>query len=290
MFDYRQVSSLPEEFVSRKIDEYLEEDAPTGDSTSIPIFPETHKSKIMLRTRENCTFAGSHIIGAGFGNGCQTELLVQDGQKLKAGDHIAYVSGPTLELLRRERIVLNLLQRLSGIATKTAEFVDIAKPHGVTILDTRKTIPGLRMFEKYAVACGGGKNHRYNLSEGIMIKDNHIAAAGSITEAIESIQKKFPDMKIEIEVDSIEQIPEALASNADGFLLDNMNRQETIECVKLIRQDPRGSQIAIESSGGITIDTITHYLDTGIDYISLGAITHSAPNIDIHAEVLEGDI
>jgi len=288
MFDYRQINNLPYSFVENKINDYLAEDAPGGDSTSIPIFPPTHQSTFVVKTREGCVFAGKDILLPAFGKECEVDIRVSDGDELSAGLEIAFVSGPTRELLRRERIALNLLQRMCGIATRTKFFVELAKPHGVIILDTRKTIPGMRMFEKYAVVCGGGKNHRYNLTEGIMIKDNHIAAAGGIKLAIEAVRLDFPDMKIEIEVDNWEQIPVALEAGADGFLLDNMDREETLRSVSLIRSDARGSEIAIESSGGINSETISQYLDTGIDYISLGAITHSAPNIDIHMEVPKG--
>lgn len=286
MFGYRQIKSLPEDYVKSKVAEYLAEDAPLGDRTAMSIFPDNHKSRCVIKTRESCVFSGEDVLRFGFGGECTVDIDARDGEHLRAGSGIAIVEGPTLELLLRERTILNLLQRLSGIATKTNSFVALAKKHNVGILDTRKTIPGMRLFEKYAVQCGGGVNHRYNLSEGIMIKDNHIAAAGGIIEAVKMIREKFPDMKIEVEVDRYDQLSEAIEAGADGFLLDNMKRDETLRSVELIRNSERGHELVIESSGGINMETIENYLDTGIDYISLGAITHSAPNIDIHMEVL----
>tara|TARA_B100000401_G_scaffold62501_1_gene36912 strand:- start:843 stop:1382 length:540 start_codon:yes stop_codon:yes gene_type:complete len=177
--------------------------------------------------------------------------------------------------------MLNIIQRLSGIATHTKKYVDLANPFNVKILDTRKTTPGMRMFEKYAVKCGGGYNHRFSLSDGILIKDNHIESAGSIENVLENIDKQY---WIELEVDTIDQIKQALSYNINGFLLDNMHREKIIECVQVIRSHPMGDNIFIEASGGINLMNITPYLDTGIDGISIGALTHQINSCDIKLE------
>ena len=177
--------------------------------------------------------------------------------------------------------MLNILQRLCGIATHTKQYVDLASPFNVKILDTRKTTPGMRLFEKYAVKCGGGYNHRFDLSSGVLIKDNHIQSAGSITQALKKIDKKY---WIELEVDTLEQIYEGLENEVNGFLLDNMNPKKVKEAVAIIRSDKSGNEIFIEASGGINLTNIKPYLNTGIDAISIGALTHQVQSSDIKLE------
>ena len=279
--EYTQHKQLSNEYIVAKIADFLAEDMPDGDKTTKDTIPERVTISAEIQSGEELVFAGEKIIPHCFGENCQTTLNHNDGDYLLNGDVIGVVTGPAREILSRERVMLNLIQRLCGIATLTLEYAEIANPFNVKILDTRKTTPGLRLFEKYAVAVGGGYNHRLNLSDGILIKDNHIIAAGSVTKAIESVRKAGAGLPLEIEVDNINQIREALEANVDGFLLDNMNPQTIKESVSLIRASENGNDIFIETSGGITLKNIQPYLETGIDAISIGALTHQAVSKDI---------
>ena len=279
--EYTQHKQLSNEYIVAKIADFLAEDMPDGDKTTKETIPEGVTISAEIQSGEELVFAGEKIIPHCFGENCQTTLNHNDGDYLLNGDVIGFVTGPAREILSRERVMLNLIQRLCGIATLTLEYAEIANPFNVKILDTRKTTPGLRLFEKYAVAVGGGYNHRLNLSDGILIKDNHIIAAGSVTKAIESVRKAGAGLPLEIEVDNINQIREALEANADGFLLDNMNPQTIKESVSLIRASENGNDIFIEASGGITLKNIHPFLETGIDAISIGALTHQAVSKDI---------
>ncbi len=282
---YEQQKSLPKEYIQRKIKEFLEEDMPAGDITTIGTVKESQTVTAIIEAQQDLVFAGELVIPTFFeGEKFKVEMISKDGDALKNGDLIAKVTGPADEILTLERPMLNLIQRLCGIATQTAKYVEIAKPHGVHILDTRKTTPGLRLFEKYAVACGGGTNHRLDLSAGILIKDNHIAAAGSVGNAVSSAKKKFPDKIVEVEVENFNQIVEAYTAGADAFLLDNMNPETTVQAVELIRETDSGKDLFIESSGGITYETLPGYVTTGVNAISIGALTHSVKAADIHVE------
>ena len=279
--EYTQHKQLSNEYIVAKIADFLAEDMPDGDKTTKDTIPEGVTISAEIQSGEELLFACEKIIPHCFGENCQTTLNHNDGDYLLNGDVIGVVTGPAREILSRERVMLNLIQRLCGIATLTLEYAEIANPFNVKILDTRKTTPGLRLFEKYAVAVGGGYNHRLNLSDGILIKDNHIIAAGSVTKAIESVRKAGAGLPLEIEVDNINQIREALEANVDGFLLDNMNPQTIKESVSLIRASENGNDIFIEASGGITLKNIHPFLETGIDAISIGALTHQAVSKDI---------
>ena len=279
--EYTQHKQLSNEYIVAKIADFLAEDMPDGDKTTEGIIPEGVTISAEIQSGEELVFAGEKIIPHCFGENCQTTLNHNDGDYLLNGDVIGVVTGPAREILSRERVMLNLIQRLCGIATLTLEYAEIANPFNVKILDTRKTTPGLRLFEKYAVAVGGGYNHRLNLSDGILIKDNHIIAAGSVTKVIESVRKAGAGLPLEIEVDNINQIREALEANVAGFLLDNMNPQTIKESVSLIRASENGNDIFIEASGGITLKNIHPFLETGIDAISIGALTHQAVSKDI---------
>ena len=279
--EYTQHKQLSNEYIVEKIADFLAEDMPDGDKTTEGTIPEGVTISAEIQSGEELVFAGEKIIPHCFGENCQTTLNHNDGDYLLNGDVIGVVTGPAREILSRERVMLNLIQRLCGIATLTLEYAEIANPFNVKILDTRKTTPGLRLFEKYAVAVGGGYNHRLNLSDGILIKDNHIIAAGSVTKVIESVRKAGAGLPLEIEVDNINQIREALEANVDGFLLDNMNPQTIKESVSLIRASENGNDIFIEASGGITLKNIHPFLETGIDAISIGALTHQAVSKDI---------
>ena len=279
--EYTQHKQLSNEYIVAKIADFLAEDMPDGDKTTKDTIPEGVTISAEIQSGEELVFAGEKIIPHCFGENCQTTLNHNDGDLLSNGDIIGVVTGPAREILSRERVMLNLIQRLCGIATLTLEYAEIANPFNVKILDTRKTTPGLRLFEKYAVAVGGGYNHRLNLSDGILIKDNHIIAVGSVTKAIESVRKAGAGLPLEIEVDNTNQIREVLETNVDGFLLDNMNPQTIKESVSLIRASENGNDIFIEASGGITLKNIHPFLETGIDAISIGALTHQAVSKDI---------
>ena len=208
---------------------------------------------------------------------------VNDGDELMPGDIIGTIEGSSQYILSRERIMLNLIQRMCGIASQTREYFYLAQPYGIKILDTRKTTPGLRLFEKYAVKCGGGFNHRLNLSDGILIKDNHIKAAGSVKKAVESVRINNSQLKIELEVDTFGQIKEGLEMDVDGFLLDNMSPTQIQKSLKMIRSYSNKNHF-VEASGGISLKNIENYLKTKVDAISVGALTHQVQSKDIRLE------
>ncbi len=211
----------------------------------------------------------------------QAVLHKKDGDMLKPGDIIAELSGKTRELLKGERTALNLIQHMSGIATATREAVDLVKGTNASIVDTRKTLPGLRPLQKYAVVCGGGKNHRYNLSDAAMLKDNHIDAGGGITNAITSLRAKLGHMvKIEVETRDLEELKEALAAKADIIMLDNMSPETMKEAVRIT-----DGKALLEASGGITKETLRAVAETGVDIISIGALTHSVKAFDISMKI-----
>lgn len=208
--------------------------------------------------------------------------LVSDGQRVHKGDIIAKVKGKTRVLLSGERTALNLLQRMSGIATITSKYVDKVREYNVRVVDTRKTTPGLRILEKYAVRMGGGHNHRYNLSDAVMIKDNHIEAVGGIKEAVGIIKSRVPHtVKVEVEVESLEQLKEALEAGADIIMLDNMSVEYMKEAVRI-----NNKKAILEASGNITLDNIEEVAKTGVDIISIGAITHSVKALDISMNII----
>ncbi len=212
------------------------------------------------------------------------ESLKTDGDKLEPMEKICNISGVASSILKAERTCLNFIQHMSGIATLTGRFVKIASAYNVKIVDTRKTKPLLRKIEKYAVLCGGGHNHRFGLFDGILLKDNHIAAAGGITNALNIIREKIPHtLKIEVEVKNPGELDEALNSKADIIMLDNMDPEEMKQAVRSIREK-RGELTKIEASGNVTLDNLEAICGTGIDLISVGAITHSAPAIDFSLE------
>lgn len=284
MIEYPKYITLPKTYVRSKIKEFLDEDAPHGDKTTLGTIAPDVVTTAIVQAEEDLIFAGGIIFDVMFENNFELELMVQDGSFVQNEKFIAKIKGSAADILTKERVLLNLLQRLCAIATLTRSYVEIANDSGVKITDTRKTTPGLRLFEKYAVAVGGGWNHRLDLSSGILIKDNHIAAAGSIIQAVENIKALSPDLPIELEVDTIDQIDEALLVGVDGFLLDNMDPINTKKAVSKIRSYPNGNEIFIESSGGITKENLKGYLDTGINAVSIGALTHSVKNSNIHME------
>ena len=284
--EYPQHEHLSDEYIIGKIADFLIEDIPNGDITTESTTSGDSKITAEIHAVEKLVFAGTKIIPHCFGEKCQVTINHKNGAMLSNGDVIGVVTGSARELLSRERVMLNLIQRLCGIATLSHEYAEIAKPFNVKIFDTRKTTPGLRLFEKYAVAIGGAFNHRLNLSNGILIKDNHIVAAGSVTNAIVSTRKKSPHLPLELEVDNFDQIYEALTTGVDGFLLDNMKPDTIRSAVSIIRASQNGKDVFIEASGGITLENIHPYLDTGINAISIGALTHQAVSKNIRLDFI----
>lgn len=286
MIEYSQIKKLSAEYLKSRIDEFLAEDKADNDKTTLGIFDACSEITAIIESEADMVFAGRDVIQAVFEGKAEIEIFAADGESLKAHTKIAEIKGNASLILSRERVLLNLIQRLSGIATLTRRYSEIAEPYGVKILDTRKTMPGLRHLDKFAVTAGGGYNHRLDLETGVLIKDNHISAAGGVIEAVSMIKEKRYNIPIELEVDNLEQINEGLKAGVDGFLLDNMSPQQTIEAVKLIRKQPEGENIFIESSGGITLATLAKYVMTGVDAVSIGALTHSVPAADIHMEFI----
>ncbi len=264
----------------------IEEDLSWGDITSESLIDPTWTIELVLYLKQDGVIAGLPVAERVFRElepQLQWTAHQEDGEFLKAGTTLASISGKAQFLLKAERVALNFLQRLSGIATLTEQFVAEARKGSATvrIVDTRKTTPGLRILEKYAVRMGGGHNHRHNLSDGVLIKDNHLAiiakAGKSVKEALISAKQKIPHvMRMEMEVDSISQISAALEAGIDVILLDNMSCEEMKQAV----QDVKGRAL-LEASGGITLETIANIAATGVDIISIGALTHSAPALDI---------
>lgn len=260
---------------------FLDEDIGRGDITSESIFQENQTGKARFVAREGFVVAGLDPVAAKVFTlqNPEIEILdpVDDGTTVVQGDTLLSVSGPIVDLLKAERVALNLVQRLSGIASFTAKFVDKIQGTSARITDTRKTTPGLRMLEKYAVVAGGGYNHRYNLADGVLIKDNHIAACGSIQSAVAMVRKKIPHtIKIEVETDTIEQVHECLDCSVDIIMLDNMTIEMMKEAVSLI-----DGKAIVEASGNVNLKTVQDIAECGVDIISIGALTHSAPSCDI---------
>lgn len=282
---YEQIKKLPADYVKAKIKEFLTEDAPDGDATCELTIEQDETTIAKVIAQEDLVFVGESVLPHFFDNNkFRFQLFVNDGEEIQKGTTLATIEGNKRYILLIERTLLNLLQRMCGIAKLTRKFTNLAKPFGVAILDTRKTVPGLRLFDKYAVAAAGGTNHRTNLSSGVLIKDNHIAGK-DLKELLLSIKhNNFKKQFIELEVDTIEQLKVALEIGVDGFLLDNMSPDTIRECVRLIRETQSHKHIFIEASGGINLQNIEGYLDTGIDAISIGALTHTVKAAEIHLE------
>ena len=258
----------------------LEEDITSEDVSTNAVMPTNVKGTVDLIAKEDGVIAGMDVYARVFkllDESMEIEMFCHDGDEVKKGDLMAKVTGDIRVLLSGERVALNYLQRMSGIATYTRSVVKLLEGSGVTLLDTRKTTPNCRVFEKYAVRVGGGCNHRYNLSDGVLLKDNHIGAAGSITKAIQMAKAYAPFVrKIEIETETLEQVAEAVDAGADIIMLDNMTPEVMKQAVALI--DGRAQT---ECSGNITKENIARIREIGVDFVSSGALTHSAPILDI---------
>lgn len=266
------------------IDLALEEDAGLGDVTSRAIFPPKHRSRAIIDAKQDVVICGLEIAAAVFARvdtALKVKLVVQDGARVKRGAAVLRVEGPTGSLLTAERTALNFLQRLTGIATLASQFADAVKGTGVRVVDTRKTTPGFRALEKYAVRCGGCFNHRSSLGEHVLIKDNHIAAAGSLTKAVELCRAAAPHLaKIEVEAKTFAEVREACRAGAEVILLDNMSPAQVVEAVKLI-----AGRAVVEISGGVKLATIRDYALPGVNVISIGALTHSAAAADLSLDL-----
>ncbi|MBC5628597.1 carboxylating nicotinate-nucleotide diphosphorylase [Clostridium sp. NSJ-6] len=270
--------------VDEIINRALIEDIPYGDITTNSIVSENSLATAKLICKEDGIICGLPIFNRVFELLGEVEFtpLVKEGEKVSKGMLLGTLNGSTLKILSGERVALNILQRLSGIATITNKYVKEVSGLNTKVLDTRKTTPGLRYIEKYAVKIGGGENHRFSLSDGILLKDNHIAYAGGIKEAINSARNSTSFVrKIEVEVETKEQVIEAIEAGADIIMLDNMTPEMVGDMVKLINK-----QTTIECSGNITLETIRAYAEAGVDYISSGALTHSVKALDISLKEL----
>ncbi|MEW6273285.1 MAG: carboxylating nicotinate-nucleotide diphosphorylase [Thermodesulfobacteriota bacterium] len=264
----------------------LAEDVGRGDLTTAATVPAGVGGRAVLATREACVVAGLPLVGVVLGelharDVVRVRTLVREGERVSSGAVLAEIEGELGPLLTGERVLLNLVQSLCGVATVTRRYVDAVAGTGAVILDTRKTTPGLRLLQKYAVRMGGGRNHRFGLDDGVLIKDNHIAACGSVRLAVERARAATPaGLRIEVECDRLEQIGDALAGGADLILLDNMRPDEVRMARKLV-----GRRALLEVSGGVQLDTVRAYAESGADFISVGRLTHSAPAIDLGLDV-----
>jgi len=271
--------------IDKIIEQALLEDIGTGDITTESIIPSNLKAKGIIKTSEEGVVAGLDIVFLVFKK-LDSEICFQpkikDGNKILPGEILAEITGSAQTILKGERVALNFLQRMSGIATITFKFCQKAKDFPVRIVDTRKTTPGLRILEKYAVRMGGGYNHRFGLYDAVLIKDNHIAVAGGIRSAVNSVRKQISHTaKIEVEVKNLSQLQEALKVQVDIIMLDNMDLDTMKEAVKMAK-----GKAIIEASGGITLEKVRKIAQTGVDLISVGALTHSVKALDISMEIL----
>lgn len=262
----------------------LAEDIGSGDVTTLATVPENAELKVVMRAREPLVAAGLPLAEAAFRElspNIKLDPLVRDGHRANAGDRLMRISGQARAILTAERVALNFAQRLSGIATLTAQFVDAVQGTHAKILDTRKTTPGLRKLEKYAVKCGGGENHRFGLFDMVLIKDNHLAALSgakpnAVTAAVKQAREKYPQLKLEVEADTVEQVEQGVAAGADFILLDNMDLAQLESAVQKCK-----GRAKTEASGGVSLLTVRGIASTGVDFISVGALTHSARAVDI---------
>lgn len=276
---------LDPEVVRTEIRRFLREDVGSGDVTTSRVISPSAVASGAIIAREACVVAGLEIARAVFFELDSTlvvDPLVSDGTDVQPGAVLARVRGRAASILTGERLALNLLQRLTGIASMTRRYVTAVAGTGCSVSDTRKTTPGLRLFEKYAVRAGGGRNHRMGLFDAILIKDNHLAAAGGLRRALESARGNGGSrMPIQVEIDALALVPEALSAGVEAVLLDNMTPEEVADAVRLIRSHPNGGVCWIEASGGVTLANIRSYAEAGVDTVSVGALTHSSPSVDI---------
>jgi nicotinate-nucleotide pyrophosphorylase (carboxylating) len=285
VYENLRSNGLEPELVQALVDLAISEDLMGGtDVTSLATIPEIQISEIDLVTRSPGVIAGINIAALVFlsvaSKKIDIELCVEDGKKVEANTCLLTAKGSTIELLTAERTALNFLGHLSGIATTTNKWVNELSGTNAKVRDTRKTTPGLRLLEKYAVKAGGGTNHRMSLNDQALIKDNHIVASGSIKSAVEKVKDKFPELEFEIEVDNLEQLNEALAVDAKLILLDNFSIEDLKKAVVTVNKKAK-----LEASGGITLENARKIAETGVDFLAVGALTHSAPVLDIGGDL-----
>ena len=289
---YSKLSNFPnihlmqigDQTIQKAVQQALEEDVGSGDATTASVIPVDAEAIAEMRARTNLTLCGLDFARATFkqiDEGIQMTSIYKDGQRIERGDCLLRIKGRAAAILTAERTALNFVQRLSGIATITQQYVDRISHTKAKLLDTRKTTPGWRVFEKYAVACGGGTNHRFGLFDQIMIKDNHLTTLGlkhdqTIPMALEKARAMYPSLKIEIEADTLEQAAIAMDAGADIILLDNTPPSLLAKAV-----EANQGRCLLEASGGVTLSVITQIAETGVDYVSVGSITHSATAVDI---------
>lgn len=267
----------------------LVEDVGPGDVTCKALISEDATGQSRIRAKEACIMAGAEVAGAVFkalDSTLNVSVLMADSECATKDEPVLEIAGKVSSILTGERTALNFLQRMSGIATLTRRFVEKAGPHGATILDTRKTTPTLRILEKYAVRCGGGENHRMGLYDRVMAKDNHLCyrdlnTASAWPETVAQLRKRYPGLLIQIEVDTIEQFTRVLEARPDWILLDNMSGDDMRKCVVFNQ-----GRVKLEASGGVTLETVEDMAKTGVNAISVGALTHSAPAVDLSLELL----
>jgi len=280
---------LSRDEIERAVQAALAEDVGAGDATTLSTVPASARARAAMVAREPIVVAGLDFAETAFfqlSPELHCERGASDGERIGEDAVLLRVEGPACAILTAERVALNFMQRLSGVATLTAQFVDLVAGTRARILDTRKTTPGWRRFEKYAVACGGGRNHRFGLFDMVLIKDNHLAAlAGEkpnpIAAAVQRARKQFPQLKVEVEADTLDQVQHAVDAGADIILLDNMGPAELRAAVELV-----GERAKTEASGGVSLASARIIAETGVDFISVGALTHSARAVDIGLDFL----
>ena len=281
---------LTAEEITRIVRAALDEDIGPGDVTSMATIDVKATARARMVAREPLVVAGLDVAEAVFREvnpGIDVIRRVKDGARLDGGEVLLDLTANTWALLTAERVALNFVQRLSGVATLTAKYVDAVKGTRARILDTRKTTPGLRRLEKYAVTCGGGQNHRFGLFDMVLIKDNHLAALArerpnAIAAAVARARQKFPNLQIEVEADTLEQVEQALAAGTDIILLDNMSIDQLREAVRMV-----GGRAKTEASGGVNLATARGIAETGVDFVSVGALTHSATAVDVALDFVQ---
>ena len=275
---------LPQELITRLVRAALAEDVGSGDVTTLATVPGHATARAAMLARQELVVCGLAFAEAAFKEispGARVQCFAQDGSRLTSQEKLLEVSGPARALLTGERVALNFVQRLSGVATAAARFAEAVRGTNAVILDTRKTTPGWRELEKYAVRCGGARNHRFGLWDMVLIKDNHLAALrdatpNAIAAAVQRAREKYPALKVEVEADTLAQVAQAADAGADIILLDNMSLEQLREAVRVV-----GGRAKTEASGGVNLQTVRGIAETGVDFISVGAMTHSARAVDI---------
>jgi nicotinate-nucleotide pyrophosphorylase (carboxylating) len=289
------MDELPNEDVRRAVLSALAEDLGEGDATTLATVSSGALANARMVARQPLVVAGlafaeqafAALAETGVSTGLKVERIAVEGERIGPGDLLLQVKGPARAILSAERVALNFVQHLSGVATLTALFVERIHGTKARILDTRKTTPGWRLFEKYAVRCGGGLNHRFGLFDMVLIKDNHLAALrdelpNPIDAAVRRARRRYPELRVEVEADRLDQVREAVEAGADRVLLDNMSLAELREAVAIV-----GGRAETEASGGVNLSTVRAIAESGVDFISVGALTHSAPAVDIGLDFLD---